>query len=139
MKKYCYYFLLSVTLAIVGCGPKTTTVTGTVTIDGEPAKDMVVVFQSTAETAIIPEPAHGITDANGRFSLAIFTARKRGALPGDYAVSISWRDPNPPKDDNLSNPSPYTVPLEAREGRLRYTVESKGSQTADFHLVNPVN
>lgn len=132
-----HLFILLALPAFFGCGPKTTSVTGTVTIDGKPAENIVVLFQSLSEAPIVPEPAYGITGPDGRFSLGLAHQKKNGVMPGEYVVSLSWRDPDPPKNDNLSNPCPYKIPEEATQGNFRYTVKSEGAQKADFHLVNP--
>ncbi|MCX7427155.1 MAG: hypothetical protein NTW96_16205 [Planctomycetia bacterium] len=72
--------------AIVGCGPdrpKMTPVTGTVTLSGKPLEGVAVMFVSKGG-----RPAHGTTDASGRFTLGTFEASD-GALVGENTVVFS--------------------------------------------------
>ena len=72
--------------AIVGCGPdrpKMTPVTGTVTLSGKPLEGVAVMFVSKGG-----RPAHGTTDASGRFTLGTFEASD-GALVGEHTVVFS--------------------------------------------------
>src|SRR5215469_1486493 len=82
-------------LSIAGCtgGEKLPTVpaSGTVTYNGEPLEGATVNFlpKTQAEGA---KGAAGQTDSRGRFSVQTYLGGERatpGALPGDYAVSVS--------------------------------------------------
>lgn len=73
-------------VAVIGCGPKGPVhvpVSGTVTLDGQPIANAAVMF--------IPEssgqPAHGLTDAEGRFTLGV-QKKGDGALEGKYFVTV---------------------------------------------------
>jgi len=122
----------------VGCGPKTVVVTGRVTFDGEPGKDINVLFQPiTGGAATVPPAAAGLTDAEGKYRLRLLGEQKKsGAIPGEYAVSLSWIDPNqdplPEREGYVPNPVPYKVPEKALMGQLRFTVPPSGPVTADW-------
>lgn len=125
--------LLSV---LCGCGPHTIPVSGVVTIDGKPAEDMLVLFQSASPEATVPQAAYGLTNERGEYALSLSEKKKKGVIPGEYAVFISWIDPNPTPDERTSNPCPYQIPDEAARGLLRHTVKAEGTREADFHLTN---
>jgi hypothetical protein len=65
-------------LMIIGCGPPATTVSGTVTLDGEPLPSAALMFYPAAGDG---PTSHAFTDANGCFSATIF--------PGKAAVTVS--------------------------------------------------
>ncbi|MEA1952326.1 MAG: carboxypeptidase-like regulatory domain-containing protein [Planctomycetota bacterium] len=80
-----------VAVVVFGCGrdpnlPDMQTVTGTVTVDGKPLHDAVVIFYPTGNTR--GTRAHGRTDAQGRYSL---TSSKlgEGTPTGSYRVTVS--------------------------------------------------
>ena len=121
----------------LGCGPKTVIVTGRVTFDGEPGKDISVLFQPLTSDAIAPPAAEGLTDADGVYKLRLIgETKKAGTIPGEYAVSFKWMDPNadpnPERPGYKPNPIPYRIPDKARLGHLRFTVPENGPATADF-------
>ena len=129
--------LLLLVPLLTGCGPKTVVVTGRVTFDGEPGKDISVLFQPITNAAVALPAAAGLTDANGVYKLRLIgETKKAGAIPGEYAVSITWmdpnQDPNPEREGYKPNPVPYRIPDKARLGLLRFTVPEGGPVTADF-------
>jgi hypothetical protein len=73
----------------LGCGegggdrPKTYSVSGTVTYNGEAVEGATVAFQPAAGG----QGAFGVTDAAGRYSLTTFSSGD-GAVPGQYKVKI---------------------------------------------------
>jgi hypothetical protein len=79
---------LLIVVALVGCGgsdkPKLAPVTGVVTLDGQPIEGAAVMFMPTAGG----RPAHGSTDAHGRFELMTFKTGD-GALVGEHRVSVT--------------------------------------------------
>jgi len=83
----CVAALLLVGLA--GCssqGAKTTKVTGKVaTADGSPVKGANLSFQGTGSKAY---QANGTTKDDGSYTVSTFSEGD-GAVPGDYAVTIS--------------------------------------------------
>jgi hypothetical protein len=76
-------------LALAGCGgsgfENPVPVTGRVIFRGDPVADAKVTFHATTEDG---RSASGKTDSSGNFSLTTFKTDD-GAIPGDYAVSIS--------------------------------------------------
>ena len=78
--------ILLVTVAL-GCGRRMeSTVSGTLTVAGEPAPAGVEVeFLPRATEA---SPSKGVTDAGGRYLLR-FNAYVAGAMPGDHVVSVT--------------------------------------------------
>jgi hypothetical protein len=71
----------------VGCGggpgADTASVTGKVTVAGQPVENITVTLQSEGGG----RPAIGITDSSGNFSLATFS-KGDGAVPGKHKVSF---------------------------------------------------
>ena len=91
LKRHCAVLLLLVAVVVFGCGkdpnlPELHAVTGTVTMDGKPVDDAVVIFYPTGNTR--GTRAHGRTDAQGRYSM---TSSKlgEGTPVGSYSVTIS--------------------------------------------------
>src|SRR5262245_18894465 len=88
---------LFVVAGVVGCGgsgPKYVPVSGTVTLDGKPYGDAVVVFLPKA-SAEHPEPGRssaGETDSKRHFVLKT-DVLKNGAVIGKHKVMISTRGP----------------------------------------------
>jgi hypothetical protein len=60
--------LLLISLMVAGCGDPTTSVTGTVTLDGQPLEKAIVQFQPEREN---DRPAVVLTDASGRYRVAV--------------------------------------------------------------------
>jgi len=128
---------MSLTVVLAGCGgEKTVSVSGTVTLDGQPIKDCQVVFQSKGTKG--GEAAHldsvGLTDASGKYTLTMLGAqKKKGAGVGDYLVRFGWVDPNPAGEgDQPPSPPPYKLP----GGTIEFTVPPKGTSSADFSLTS---
>jgi hypothetical protein len=74
---YCVAIIV-VTCVLSGCGSEYATVTGRVTLDGEPLPNATVSFMPEAEGG---RPSFGRTGADGGYSLHK-THRINGALPG---------------------------------------------------------
>jgi hypothetical protein len=90
--------LLVVALAVAGCsndpnsGPvQPQPVTGQVLYDGRPAAGVEVTLLPTDAPMVprIPRNPHGVTGADGRFSLTTF-AEGDGAAEGGYQVLLKW-------------------------------------------------
>ena len=98
MIKFCrLLFALILGAAFSGCGPTgyvLAPVSGRVTIDGEPVKDVRVAFEPIAdESRKIPGPeSMASTDADGRFTLYTTDEERRGAVVGKCRVRI-WTLP----------------------------------------------
>lgn len=127
-------------LASGGCGPKTVPVSGKVVVDGQPAANVRVVFQSASTDAIVPPVAIGLTNADGVFSLSLAEKKKRGAVPGPYAVFLTWSDPdaveNPVEGMTEEHEAPFKLPARANSGELRFDVPEKGTKEANFEFDN---
>ena len=137
MKKHSLnHVLLVCAVLCIGCGPHTVPISGVVTIDGQPTKDLQVLFQSASSDTTVPQAAYGLTNEKGEYVLSLSERKKRGAVPGEYAVFISWLDPNPTPDERTSNPCPYNIPDDAVRGLFRFTVTESRNRNADFHLTN---
>ena len=128
--------VLIVLSGAVGCGPHTVPVSGKIVVDGTPAENIRVVFQSAAQTSEVPPVAMGLTNKDGAYSLQLAESKKRGVVPGPYVVFLSWSDPNaeenPIEGQTVANESPYKLPPRANSGELRFEVPDKGTSEADF-------
>lgn len=109
-------------------------VTGIVTIDGQPAAGWRVTFQYTAFDKQ-GEDAFGVTDAGGRFAIAVPKLTPPGVWPGEYAVGVA-----PPPLDFFSvsqtwrehrYPRKYTAP---EYSGLTATVTRSGANAFRFDL-----
>jgi hypothetical protein len=90
-------------LAFGGCRDKNlATVSGTVTLDGEPLEEVRVQFQPLDRK----RPSSAVTDVHGRYSLQ-YTFEKMGAEIGRHVVSIASEDaagnPRVPAKYNLKS------------------------------------
>lgn len=122
----CFGFLAVSAMAVAslpGCGKKisidTVPVTGTVTLDGQPLADALVTLNPLNPDG---KAASGRTDAGGQFQVSTFVTAaesKKGALAGDYAVTVS-RPPvgtlKPPAGDPSSMSKEQLMQLSGRGG-----------------------
>src|SRR5262245_17553382 len=75
--------LLLLSAVVAGCQKSPTVpVTGTLTLDGQPAGQAELIFTPTHGRV-----ASGVTDDSGRFQLST-NKPNDGAVPGDHAVTI---------------------------------------------------
>jgi len=83
--------ILAVCLIFNGCaGDKAelVPVTGTVTIDGKAAADIMVTFvPNTVDESVIAPTSQAVSDASGNFDL-FTTKNERGAIVGEHVVSL---------------------------------------------------
>ena len=130
--------LLFMATLCVGCGPRTVAVSGKIIVDGQPAENIRVVFQSAAGGMEVSPVAIGLTDKNGEYSLSLAEKKKKGAIPGPYAVFLTWRDPdaeeNPIEGETVAKESPYKLPPRANSGELRFDVPEGGTKEANFEF-----
>lgn len=71
-----------IVISMLGCGPSSADVRGTVSLDGEAVADGVISFQPEKET---PGPSVGGRIVDGEYEVP-------GVLPGAYRVEIrSWK------------------------------------------------
>lgn len=125
-----------VVLASVGCGGMPSSISGQVSIDGEPVEAVgdirgQVVFQSSEEGAA---PASGVLDESGRYVAK--TGDKRGLSPGEYKVVVNVVRTIPPRSEGAMpwaerlTPARYTS---ANTSGLTVNVE-RGSNTFDIDI-----
>lgn len=128
--KCCLTLLASVVLSLVvtGCGPKSVPVTGTISYRNQPVADATVVF--TPQGA--GRQATGETDAQGRFTLGT-DGPGDGAIPGDYAVSVTPKQPPPTEGDySVGSDPPFPLRYSDPTGTdLKVTVKDEKN---DFPL-----
>ena len=94
MKSMCFFFLGIAFVSIFLCGCEKVNnpdgaikVSGEVLVDGQPMKDVSVIFRPI--TAGV-KSATGATDANGKFTLTTGAATfGTGAMPGEYHALFS--------------------------------------------------
>ena len=138
---------LLLTASVIGCGgsgPKYVPVSGTVTLDGKPYGDAVVVFLPKA-SAEHPEPGRssaGETDASGHFALKT-DELKNGAVIGKHLVKISTRGPVVQVDPAVG--SPDSAPANIKRDLVpaewntlsdkEFEVPSAGTDKANFDIV----
>lgn len=85
-------FFMSVGLALLSAGCTASpfvSVTGCITLDGQPVKDAYVTFTPSVESAATI--AYGKTNAEGIYELSLTDAQK-GLLPGKFRAEISTAD-----------------------------------------------
>lgn len=130
--------LVLLTCVCCGCGIKTVPVSGKIVVDGVPAENLRVVFQADSTQQQVPPVAIGLTDKDGVYSLSLAKTKKKGAAPGDYAIFITWKDPdaeeNPIEGQTEAHECPYKLPTKANSGELRFTVPPKGTKEANFEF-----
>jgi len=88
---------LLVSMLLSGCGSKhisvprlkTTPVKGTVLVDGQPALGLTVQCCPEPDSAAIKHPVLAITDADGKFSLAMYEDGD-GLPEGTYNLIFLW-------------------------------------------------
>jgi hypothetical protein len=122
-------------LSVVGCGNGLASVSGTVTLDGEPiagGSDVrgTVTFYRQDGTGT---PAVGIIDSDGRYEMS--TGSTDGVPPGEYAVAIAATRIIIPEPGATPSGRPITPRYyaNAKESGLRADVEP-GGNTFDFQL-----
>jgi hypothetical protein len=124
-------------IACAGCGNGLSSVSGKLTLDGQP---LARSEQVQVTIMFYPEsgggaPAAGMVDESGRYSLS--TGRQDGIAPGDYlvalaAVEVKPSAPGRPPNKRVITPMRYTNP---KQSELRAAVQP-GSNTFDFELTS---
>jgi hypothetical protein len=83
-------------LAHLGCGKGPSVVchpvVGSVTRDGKPLAEALVVYHPVSDAAGLPQKPIAYTDAEGRFKLTTYHAAD-GAPAGEYRVTVEQRAP----------------------------------------------
>ena len=120
---YRAIFLVSLA-SLLGCSNAhgTASVSGRVTYKGQPVDGATVIFHPKADTQAA-KPAQGKTDSSGHFTVTTYFGpgeQPTGAIPGDYAVTITKIDEpqgtfDPHKDPPPKNhlPAKYSTPQQS--------------------------
>ena len=126
-------FVVSQT-SFVGCGgsagsdqPKLGTVSGIVTMDGQPLADVIVTFTPTQGRA-----SNGKTDGEGKYELGYLRDTK-GAVLSSHTVSITT-----PQDAPTPPGQTYKDPIPAKYNSKTTLKEevTEGDNTINFELVS---
>jgi len=136
--------LIGVASGCGGGGPTYAPVSGTVTLDGKPYGDAVVVFLPKA-TSTNPNPGRssaGETDAKGHFVLKT-DELKNGAVVGKHLIKISTRGPVMQFDAATGSPDNAPpnikrdlVPAEWNTmSEKEFEVPPSGTDKANFDIV----
>jgi hypothetical protein len=104
-------------------------VSGTVTLDGQPLANALLIFSPTHAGA----PSAGKTDSSGHYSL-IYTADKTGAEIGEHHVWISTRQDADEDSDPPRTAVPEQVPAKYRTGKELKVEIQRGHNEIDFPL-----
>jgi hypothetical protein len=134
--------VLCVCAFLAGCGEdrQSSEVTGTVTIDGRPAADLIVRFQPVGKGASPKEAvgmgSYGKTDSEGKFRMRFSDNDSPGAAPGEHTVILDELTP-PGEENNDAGMSTTKVvsriPKKWKDGSQRFTVKD-GDNEANFEL-----
>jgi hypothetical protein len=138
--------LCALALGVAGCSDsrpyRTAPVSGRVTLDGQPLADARLTFQPERDPkagGIMNGPeAHGVTDADGRFTLTT-VFKDRGATIGRNRVTIMTRKMEPVSQDpeaRMKQVAPERVPAKyfTAKGWLYFDVPPDGTKSANFDL-----
>lgn len=125
----CCWFCVVLAVFLSGCGPEypdTYKVSGKVTVGGQPASNVHVVF--TPDEGRL---GTGKTDENGDYKLTTFNEND-GAVPGEHTVTIS----NPSNPEGTGSAGGTPIPPEyamKQTSTIKKTVE-KSSNTINIEL-----
>jgi hypothetical protein len=131
---------LAFCLLLCGCGGgesyELVTVSGRVTLDGEPLANVRVGFQPASGKADPGPGSAGVTEADGRYTLRVVSAsNKKGAVPGKHIVRMSVVSEQDSADDADTSMS-SSLPPGAGNGSLSFEVPVDGTDGADFELTS---
>lgn len=132
--------LLALAAGCGGGGRKIVPVSGVVTFNGQPAKNVIVTFQPLAASKD-DDPGRGssaYTDENGHYTL-VYDGEKPGALTGKHRVRISPQWVSNKGDDRGEGGGGmslnYPIPAEWSDmSTLEFEVPAGGTDKADFHI-----
>ncbi|MDR2704267.1 MAG: carboxypeptidase-like regulatory domain-containing protein [Planctomycetaceae bacterium] len=120
---------LIICCTVIGCnsGPNTASVSGVVTIDGEPVQGVHLKFSPKSGE----RPSVGYTNERGEYTL-LFTQDQKGCIPGEHVVTINaYRDPENENSQYL--PAKYNQ--SATENPELNIEIKKGNQKWNFQCV----
>lgn len=114
-----------VVLLCTGCGEDKyplASVSGKVTCNGKPLKDVIVVFQPVGDQTdkeFPGKPASGTTDENGEYYLSTFKPTSGdGAIIGTHTVTLSFADPAMQLDCEV--PEDLTATVEDKSNTINF-------------------
>lgn len=92
-RTHCWLVMILLGCCLVGCGSEYSSVSGTITFDGEPVSNILVVFspQANDETNNPGPVSTATSDENGNFSLRTRDGQN-GAAKGIHKVGFRWAD-----------------------------------------------
>jgi hypothetical protein len=132
---------------VAGCSSssrKIVPVSGVVTVDGNPAENLIVSFQPIADEGD-SNPGRGssaVTDSHGRFRL-VYDGQKPGALAGKHRVRIfPQMTGGAPAEEGVVQsergkaPRPnFTIPPEWNDqSKVEFEVPGEGTDQANFNI-----
>lgn len=128
-------------LALLGCSDKspklgTVPASGTVTYKGQPLDGAAVAFIST-DTAT-GKNANAVTDSQGRFVLQTYaggTTQAKGAMPGDYVVTIQKQEGSSSSMASGGEPTGADVSIQMTTGDPQ--ASTPGGKPAGPKLLTP--
>ncbi|HWL07186.1 MAG TPA: hypothetical protein VNQ76_02120 [Planctomicrobium sp.] len=126
--------MVLVTITLIGCGrdsgPQFGTVTGTVTLDGEPLPYAKIEFQPEGKRS-----SAGITDAKGKYELG-YSFSRSGAITGPHSVWIVMAPAN-----EIDRPEGAVIEIPKVKLPKKYNEQTelaadvkKGKNTINFDL-----
>jgi hypothetical protein len=127
---------LAVLVAGCGDGRQLGTVSGKVTLDGQPLAGARVNFQPDAAVRNTGIGSFGKTDANGEYSLTLIDESAKGAVVGKHRVMIKAISDN--AADRVDDKAPAgkdRVPLEYNLNTTLFFEVKPGPNTANWALV----
>lgn len=133
----CVFLFLA---SLVGCGPgyKIVPASGTITLDGKPLANAMILTQpiGTEENGNKPGPgSFAETDENGDFTLVFQHEDQDGAAPGDCYVKIRENAEKKASSDDSVEVVRSKVPLDYQEGdKVVYTIPEDGTDAMNFDL-----
>jgi hypothetical protein len=132
-----YWLLPTACCLALGCsdGRQTATVSGKITLNGQPLAGARVNFQPTGDVRNTGIGSFGETDANGEYSLTLIDESRAGAIVATHRVMIKAvpAGKGNPTDDKVPSgkdrvPAEYNI-----NSTLTFEVKS-GHNTADWNL-----
>ncbi len=120
-----------------GCspdGPKLTPVTGKVSVNGKPAAAALLFLHRKGKSDISEPTPYATADADGAFQV-VWQPGVRGALPGEYVVTVTWPDMTKEPDGNGARPDLLRGAFDKiPASTLKATVHAERTELAPLEL-----
>lgn len=122
-------------ISLTGCGNEFgATVSGVVTLDGEPVSPGLVTF-APKDAGVVP----AVSDLSSSGGYSLSTNKKTGVAPGVYQVSVqAFKPPDVPPGQRSFKPSEPLVPekyMQVATSGLEYEV-TRGTNRIDIALTS---